>query len=266
MKLYSWNVNGIRAVLNKGTFKSFIAEHDPDVLCLQETKASRDQFEIDLPNYHEHFFSAVKKGYSGTAIFSKQKAIRYIDGFPEDIIEKYEVHGDTYGNPNDEGRVIAAEFEKFWVVTAYTPNSKGDLSRLDLRYNHWDPAMIAYLSQLETTKPVLYSGDMNVAHQEIDLANPKPNVGKHGFTNEERERFGDFLKAGFVDTFRSAYPEKTNAYSWWTHWANARARNVGWRIDYWLASKQIAKDIKNPQIHADVMGSDHCPVSIEIDG
>lgn len=266
MKLYSWNVNGIRAVLNKGTFQRFIAEHDPDILCLQETKASRDQFEIDLPEYHEHFFSAVKKGYSGTAIFSKQKALRYIDGFPEDIIEKYEVHGDTYGNPNDEGRVIAAEFEKFWVVTAYTPNSKGDLSRLDLRYNHWDPAMIAYLGQLETSKPVLYSGDMNVAHQEIDLANPKPNVGKHGFTNEERERFGDFLKAGFVDTFRSAYPEKTNAYSWWTHWANARARNVGWRIDYWLASKQIAKDIKNPQIHADVMGSDHCPVSIEIDG
>lgn len=266
MKLYSWNVNGIRAVLNKGTFQRFIAEHDPDVLCLQETKASRDQVEIDLPEYYEHFFSAVKKGYSGTAIFSKQKALRYIDGFPEDIIEKYEVHGDTYGNPNDEGRVIAAEFEKFWVVTAYTPNSKGDLSRLDLRYNHWDPAMIAYLRQLETTKPVLYCGDMNVAHQEIDLANPKPNVGKHGFTNEERERFGDFLNAGFVDTFRSAYPDKTDAYSWWTHWANARARNVGWRIDYWLASKQIAKDIKNPQIHADVMGSDHCPVSIEIDG
>lgn len=266
MKLYSWNVNGIRAVLNKGTFQMFIAEHNPDVLCLQETKASRDQVEIDLPDYYEHFFSAAKKGYSGTAIFSKQQAIRYIDGFPKDIIDKFEVHGDTYGNPNDEGRVIAAEFDTFWVVTAYTPNSKGDLSRLDLRYKHWDPAMIAYLSQLEETKPVLYCGDMNVAHQEIDLANPKPNVGKHGFTNEERERFGDFLNAGFVDTFRSAYPEKTDAYSWWTHWANARARNVGWRIDYWLASKQIAKHIKNPQIHADVMGSDHCPVSIEIDG
>lgn len=265
MKLYSWNVNGIRAVLNKGEFQKFIATHDPDVICLQETKASRDQFEIDLPQYHEHFFSAVKKGYSGTAIFSKEKPLQYKDGFPDDIIKAHKLTGDTYGNPNDEGRVIAAEFEKFWVVTAYTPNSKGDLSRLDLRYKHWDPAMIEYLKQLEATKPVLYCGDMNVAHQEIDLANPKPNVGKHGFTNEERERFGDFLTAGFVDTFRSAYPDKERAYSWWTHWANARARNIGWRIDYWLASKEIVDKVKNPQIHPDQMGSDHCPVSIEID-
>lgn len=266
MKLYSWNVNGIRAVLNKGSFQEFIEQHDPDILCLQETKASRDQFEIDLPQYEEHFFSAVKKGYSGTAIFSKHKPLQYIDGFPADIIDQFEVHGDTYGNPNDEGRVIAAEFENYWVVTAYTPNSKGDLSRLELRYKHWDPAMIAYLQRLEQTKPVLYCGDMNVAHQEIDLANPKPNVGKHGFTNEEREGFDRFLHAGFTDTFRAANPDKTEAYSWWTHWANARARNIGWRIDYWLASKDIAKKVKNPQIHANVMGSDHCPVSIEVDG
>jgi exodeoxyribonuclease-3 len=234
-------------------------------LCLQETKANRDQFEIDLPQYHEHFFSAVKKGYSGTAIFSKEKAIQYIDGFPEDIIKKYDVKGDTYGDPNAEGRVIAAEFEKFWVVTAYTPNSKGDLSRLSLRYDHWDPAMIAYLKQLEATKPVLYCGDMNVAHQEIDLANPKANVGKHGFTDEERERFNDYLEAGFIDTFRYTYPDKTEAYSWWTHWANSRARNVGWRIDYWLASEKIAGEVTNPQIHAGQMGSDHCPVSVNID-
>ncbi len=265
MKLYSWNVNGIRAVLNKGTFTAFLEEHDPDVLCLQETKASRDQFELDLP-YYEHFFSAVKKGYSGTAIFSKQPALRYKDGFPADIIDEYKVTGDTYGNPNDEGRVIAAEFEKFWVVTVYTPNSKGDLSRLSLRYDRWDKAFLAYVQQLEKTKPVLFCGDLNVAHQEIDLANPKPNVGKHGFTNEERERFDDFLSAGFVDTFRNANPDKTEAYSWWTHWANARARNIGWRIDYWLASKDIAGKVKNPQIHPEVMGSDHCPVSIEIDG
>lgn len=263
MKLYSWNVNGIRAVLNKGSFQQFIEEHDPDILCLQETKASRDQFELDLP-YYEHFFSAVKKGYSGTAIFSKEKPIQYKDGFPEEIIEKYNVTGDTYGNPNDEGRVIAAEFEKFWVVTVYTPNSKGDLSRLSLRYDSWDKAFLAYVQQLEETKPVLFCGDLNVAHQEIDLANAKPNIGKHGFTNEERERFGDFLNAGYSDTFRSAYPDKTEAYSWWTHWANSRARNVGWRIDYWLASKDIAAEVKNPQIHPDVMGSDHCPVSIEI--
>jgi len=264
MKLYSWNVNGIRAVLNKGDFMDFINEHDPDVLCLQETKASRDQFEIDLPQYHEHFFSAVKKGYSGTAIFSKEKPLQYKDGFPQDIVEEFQVSGDTYGDPNAEGRVIAAEFEKFWVITVYTPNSKGDLSRLSLRHDHWDKAFLAYVQQLEQTKPVLFCGDLNVAHNEIDLANPKPNVGKHGFTDEEREGFDNFEAAGFVDTFRSAYPDKEGAYSWWTHWAKARERNVGWRIDYWLASKTIASLVTNPQIHPDVMGSDHCPVSIEV--
>ncbi len=264
MKLYSWNVNGIRAVLTKGALQKFIEEHDPDVLCLQETKAERGQFEIDFPQYHEHFYSAVKKGYSGTVIFSKLPAIRYIDGFPEDIVKQFGVTGDTYGDPNAEGRIIAAEFDDFWVVTCYTPNSKGDLSRLSLRYDHWDRACLAYLQQLEQTKPVLYCGDMNVAHQEIDLANPKPNVGKHGFTNEERERFQDYLDAGFVDTFRAAHPGEPNHYSWWTHWANARARNIGWRIDYWLASKAVASKVQNPQIHPDVMGSDHCPVSIEV--
>ncbi len=265
MKLYSWNVNGIRAVLNKGTLQKFIEDHDPDVLCLQETKAERGQVVFDLPQYEEHFFSAQKKGYSGTAIFSKQKPLQYKDGFPEDIVKKYKVTGDEYGNPNLEGRVIAAEFNNFWVVTVYTPNSKGDLSRLQLRYKQWDPAFLAYVQQLEASKPVLFCGDLNVAHEEIDLANPKSNVGKHGFTNEERERFSDFVQAGYVDTFRATFPEKTEAYSWWTHWANARARNVGWRIDYWLASKAIAGRVKNPQIHADVMGSDHCPVSIEVE-
>ena len=264
MKLYSWNVNGIRAVLNKGLLQKFISEHDPDILCLQETKAERGQFVLDLPQYDEHFFSAVKKGYSGTAIFSKIKPLRYIDGFPEDIIKQFDVSGDTYGDPNAEGRVIAAEFADYWVVTVYVPNSKGDLSRLSLRYDHWDKAFLAYMQQLEQSKPVLFCGDLNVAHEEIDLANPKPNIGKHGFTNEERERFGDFLKAGYVDTFRAANPDTTDAYTWWTHWANARARNIGWRIDYWLASKAIAGKVKNPQIHADVMGSDHCPVSIEL--
>ncbi len=265
MKLYSWNVNGIRAVLNKGAFQDFIAKHDPDILCLQETKAQRDQIEIDLPQYHEHFFSAVKKGYSGTAIFSKIPALRYIDGFPSDIIETFNVTGDTYGNPNDEGRVIAAEFEKFWVVTVYTPNSKGDLSRLSLRFESWDKAFLAYVQPLEASKPVLFCGDLNVAHEEIDLANPKPNVGKHGFTNEERQGFSNFIAAGYTDTFRTANPERAEAYSWWTHWANARARNIGWRIDYWLASKSIARHVKNPAIHPDVMGSDHCPVSIEVE-
>ncbi len=264
MKLYSWNVNGIRAVINKGDFAKFIEKHDPDILCLQETKAERGQFELDLPQYSEHFNSAVKKGYSGTAIFSKTPALSYIDGFPQAIIEKYNVTSDSYGNPNDEGRVVAAEFDEFWIVTVYTPNSKGDLSRLELRHKSWDKAFLAHIKQLEMSKPVLFCGDLNVAHREIDLANPKANVGKHGFTDEEREGFQNFLDAGFVDLFRETFPDKTDAYTWWTHWANARARNVGWRIDYWLASKSIAPRVKNPQIHADQMGSDHCPVSIEI--
>jgi len=264
MKLYSWNVNGIRAVLNKGDFQKFIAEHDPDILCLQETKAERGQVELDLPQYTEHFFSAVKKGYSGTAIFSKTPALRYVDGFPDSIIAEFGVSGDAYGDPNAEGRVIAAEFEEFWVVTVYTPNSKGDLSRLDLRHDHWDPAFLAYVKQLEASKPVLFCGDLNVAHAEIDLANPKANIGKHGFTNEERERFTDFLDAGFVDTFRAAHPNVTDAYTWWTHWANARARNIGWRIDYWLVSASVADRVTEARIHPKVMGSDHCPVSIEI--
>lgn len=264
MKLYSWNVNGIRAVLTKGALQSFITTHDPDVLCLQETKAERGQFEIDLPQYHEHFFSAAKKGYSGTAILTKVKPIRYVDGFPDDIVEKFGVTGDDYGDPNLEGRVIAAEFADYWVVTVYTPNSKGDLSRLSLRYDHWDRAFLAYVQQLEALKPVLFCGDLNVAHAEIDLANAKANVGKHGFTDEERERFQDFLEAGYVDVYRRDNPNKTDAFTWWTHWANARARNVGWRIDYWLASRRIADQVSNPQIHPKVMGSDHCPVSIEV--
>lgn len=264
MKLYSWNVNGIRAVLNKGAFQEFMKEHNPDILCLQETKANREQVEIDLPDYHEYWNSAVKKGYSGTAIFSKVEPLSVINGFPDDIITKYKVTGDTYGNPNDEGRVTVAEFEEYYVATVYTPNSKGDLSRLELRHKHWDPAFLAYMKQLEKKKPVLFCGDLNVAHKEIDLANPKPNIGKHGFTDEERERFQDFLDAGFIDTFRNLYPDKTDAYSWWTHWANARARNVGWRIDYWLVSEILKDKITSAEIHPDVMGSDHCPVSIEI--
>lgn len=263
MKLFSWNVNGIRAVINKGELQKFIDKYDPDILCLQETKAMRDQFEIDFPQYHEHFNSAVRKGYSGTAIFSKTEPLQVVDNFPADIASKYELQ-DKYGDGNGEGRVTAAEFEEFWVVTVYTPNSKGDLTRLDYRYNAWDKAFLEYMQRLETTKPVLFCGDLNVAHEEIDLARPAENVGKHGFTNEERERFGDFIKAGYVDVFRTAYPDKRDMYTWWTAWGGARARNVGWRIDYWMASKEIASRVKNPQIHPEQMGSDHCPVSIEV--
>ncbi len=264
MKLYSWNVNGIRAVLKKGEFQKFIATHQPDILCLQETKAKQGQAEIDLPEYHEYWHSADKAGYSGTAIFSKIKPLQVRYGFPEDIVKKFDMTGDQYGDPNNEGRVLAAEFADFWVATVYTPNSKGDLSRVPLRHKQWDPAFLAYMQQLEASKPVLFCGDLNVAHQEIDLANPKPNVGKHGFTKEERAGFGNFLEAGYVDTYRQAHPKQEGAFTWWTHWANARARNVGWRIDYWLASRDIAARVQNPQIHADQMGSDHCPVSIEI--
>ncbi len=264
MKIFSWNVNGIRAVIKKGEFAKFIETYDPDIICLQETKAKQGQAEIDLPQYEEFWNSADKAGYSGTAIFSKIKPLSVVYGFAENIAEKYGLANDSYGDPTKEGRVISAEFDDFWVVTVYTPNSKGDLSRLGLRHKQWDPAFLEHVSELEKTKPVLFSGDLNVAHREIDLARPKENIGKHGFTDEEREGFEAMLSAGFIDTFRAAYPDRTEAYTWWTHWANARARNVGWRIDYWLASKKLASHVKNPQIHPEQMGSDHCPVSIEI--
>lgn len=264
MKLYSWNVNGIRAVIRKDMFMPFVEKHQPDILCLQETKAQQGQAEIDLPEYYECWNSAVKKGYSGTAIFSKTKPLSVVNGFPEDIIEQYEVTGDTYGSPNDEGRVITAEFEKFYLTTVYTVNAKDDLSRVPMRHKHWDPAFLAYMKQLEQKKPVIFCGDLNVAYSEDDLARPKDNKGKRGFTDEEREGFQNFVDAGFLDTFR-LFTEGNGHYSWWTHWAKARERNVGWRIDYVLASESLKPHIKSAQIHADVMGSDHCPVSVELE-
>jgi exodeoxyribonuclease-3 len=231
---------------------------------LQETKAKEGQAEIDLPDYIEYWNSADKAGYSGTAIFSKVEPLQVLNGFADNIAKKYKLAGDSYGDPSKEGRVISAEFEKFWIVTVYTPNSKGDLSRLGLRHKQWDPAFLEHIKELEKTKPVLFCGDLNVAHNEIDLANPAANVGKHGFTNEEREGFDILESAGFVDTYRTLHPDTVGAYSWWTHWANARARNVGWRIDYWLASKSIADKVVAANIHPDVLGSDHCPVSIEV--
>lgn len=264
MKLYSWNVNGIRAVLNKGTFQEFIKKEKPDVVCLQETKAKPEQVEIELPGYHLNWNSAQKAGYSGTAIFSKEKPLQVVQGFTEAIDDKYKLTGDSYGDPNKEGRVLSAEFDNFWVVTVYTPNSKGDLSRLSLRHTQWDPAFLEHVKELEKTKPVLFCGDLNVAHSDIDLANPKANVGKHGFTDEERAGFDIFEKAGFVDTLRAKYPDTPELYSWWTHWANARARNIGWRIDYWMVSRSIADKVVEAKIHPEVMGSDHCPVSIEV--
>jgi len=263
MKLYSWNVNGIRAVWNKGKFQEFIADHDPDILCLQETKAQKDQSPVDLPQYSEHWYSADKKGYSGTAIFTKTKPISAIEGFSDEILQKYDF-SDQFGDTSREGRVLTLEFDEFYICTVYTPNSKGKLERLAMRDKTWDPAFRDHITELQKKKPVLTCGDFNVAHQEIDLARPKENVGKHGFTVEEREGFTRLLDAGLIDTFRTLHPDTRDAYSWWTHWGGARARNVGWRIDYWLASSELKSRVKTAEIHADVMGSDHCPVSIEL--
>lgn len=263
MRLYSWNVNGIRAVLRKGELQSFLAEYQPDVLCLQETKAEQGQAEFDAPEYTEYWNSSkTKKGYSGTAIFSKTEPVNVTNDIPKDIAERHGLIADEYGHSNDEGRVIAAEYDKFYVVTAYTPNAKDDLSRIPLR-QQWDAAMVEYCSQLQQNKPVLYCGDMNVAHTPDDLANPKSNLGKKGFTDKERSGFDKWLTAGFVDVFRRDH-EGNGYYTWWSHFAKSRERNVGWRIDYWLASSSIADKVKNPQIHPSQMGSDHCPVSIEV--
>jgi exodeoxyribonuclease-3 len=263
VKLYSWNVNGIRAVHKKGLLTAFIKQHKPDILCLQETKAERGQLEIDLPGYQEYWNSATKKGYSGTAIFSRTAPLKVTHGFPKAFAARYTFADELQRDSADEGRVITAEYPKFHVVTVYTPNAKDDLSRLALRHKHWDPAFLAYCKQLEKKKPVIFCGDLNVAHTELDLANPKPNRGKKGFTEEERAGFQAYLDAGFVDTFR-LFTQGNGHYSWWSVFSNARARNVGWRIDYVLVSAALKKSVKKAQIHAQVLGSDHCPVSITL--
>ena len=263
-KIYSWNVNGIRAVVNKGLFEPFINSEKPDILCLQELKAKPDQVNVVLPNYEQFWYSAEKPGYSGTGIFSKPKPIQVINGLPRDIIEQFKVSGDIYGDPNLEGRVIAAEYEKIWVISVYTPNAKDDLSRLNLRFKHWDPACLAYSQRLEKSKPVVFCGDLNVAHTELDLANPKPNRGKKGFTDEERSGLQAFIDAGFIDSFRQ-FKQGNGYYTWWSHFANARDRNVGWRIDYILASQTLKSKIKSADIHPQLLGSDHCPISITLD-
>lgn len=264
LKIMSWNVNGIRAVIRKEEFQKFIDTHKPDILCLQETKANRDQVEIDLPDYEEYWNSSdMRKGYAGTAIFTKVKPISIRLDIDPDVAAKYEFE-DDFGNGNKEGRVIAAEFDSFYLATVYTPNAKDDLGRLDYRHKLWDPAFLEYMQLLEQDKPVLYCGDLNVAHKEIDLARPKPNKGKKGFTDEEREGFDNMLEAGFFDTLR-AFTEEPELYTWWTHWGKARERNVGWRIDYFLASNSIKDAIISADIHPEVMGSDHCPVSVVLD-
>jgi exodeoxyribonuclease-3 len=262
MKAISWNVNGIRAVHKKGLFVPFVEKHKPDFLLLQETKAEQHQSEVDLPDYEEYWNSAEKKGYSGTAIFTKHKPLQVLLGMPEDLAKHYKLADDGYGDPSTEGRIIALEMPDFYLVSVYTPNTKDDLSRLALRHKHWDPAFLAYMKRLEEKKPVIFGGDLNVAHTPDDLANPKSNEGKKGFTKEEREGIDNILEAGFVDTFRM-FTQGNGHYTWWSHFANSRARNVGWRIDYVFVSKSLKKQIKKASILPEVMGSDHCPVTLE---
>ncbi|ECQ6351899.1 TPA: exodeoxyribonuclease III [Listeria innocua] len=249
MKLISWNVNGLRAAVKKG-FLEYFEEVDADIFCLQETKLQEGQIELDLPAYKDYWNYAVKKGYSGTAIFTKVEplSVQYGLGVPEH---------DT------EGRVITLEFEDFYMVTVYTPNSQAELKRLDYRMTFED-AILEYVKNLDKTKPVVLCGDLNVAHEEIDLKNPKTNRKNAGFSDEERAKFSSFLDAGFIDSFRYFYPDLTDAYSWWSYRMNARARNTGWRIDYFVVSERLKDKLVDAKIHADVLGSDHCPVELEL--
>lgn len=251
MQLISWNVNGIRAVLKKG-FAEWFAETQPDILCLQETKARAEQVELPLEfaGYQQYWYSAEKAGYSGTLILSKEKPVNVSYGIG---IEEHDT----------EGRVITAEYEQFFLVTVYTPNSQNELKRLDYRMR-WDADFLAYCKDLEKTKPVIFCGDLNVAHQEIDLARPKANRKNAGFSDEERASFDNILAAGFVDTFRHFYPDKTEEYSWWSYRAGARGKNIGWRLDYFCISQSLTNELTSASIMQDVLGSDHCPVAIEI--
>lgn len=249
MKLISWNVNGLRAAVKKG-FLEYFDSVDADIFCLQETKLQAGQIDLDLPAYKDYWNYAVKKGYSGTAIFTKTEplSVQYGLGIPEH---------------DDEGRVITLEFDKFFMVTVYTPNSQAELKRLDYRMT-FENAILAYVKKLDETKPVVLCGDLNVAHEEIDLKNPKTNRKNAGFSDEERAKFTAFLEAGFVDSFRYFYPDLEDAYSWWSYRMNARARNTGWRIDYFVVSERLKDNLVDAKIHPDVLGSDHCPVELEL--
>lgn len=258
----SWNVNGIRAVHRKGLFVPFIQKFKPDILCLQETKAEQHQSEVDLPDYEEYWNSATKKGYSGTAIFTKEKPLSITLNLPPSILKKYNLP-DKYGDSNAEGRITTLEFKKFFVVTVYTPNAKDDLTRIPLRHKQWDPVFLEYMQSLEKKKPVIFCGDLNVAHTADDLARPKENIGKKGFTTEEREGIDKILAKGFVDTFRM-FTKGNGHYTWWSNFGGARDRNIGWRIDYIFVSSALKSKVKKASIHPAVFGSDHCPVELDI--
>lgn len=249
MKFISWNVNGIRACVQKG-FMDFFQEIDADIFCIQESKMQAGQLELETPGYYQYWNYAVKKGYSGTAIFTKKEPISVVNGIG---IEEHD----------QEGRVITLEFEEFYFVTVYTPNSQNELARLDYRMK-WEDDFLAYLKKLEETKPVVFCGDLNVAHKEIDLKNPKTNRKNAGFTDEERAKFTELLEAGFVDTYRHFYPDQEGIYSWWSYRFKAREKNAGWRIDYFCVSEVLKEKLVDAKIHTEVFGSDHCPVELEI--
>ena len=250
MKFISWNVNGIRACREKG-FMDFFNEIDADFFCLQETKLQAGQIELDLPGYEQYWNYAEKKGYSGTAIFTKHKPLSVQYGIG---VEEHD----------HEGRVITLEYENFYMITVYVPNSQDGLARLDYRMR-WEDDFLAYIKKLEENKPVVYCGDLNVAHKEIDLKNPKTNRKNAGFTDEERGKFSTVLENGFIDTFRFFYPDMENIYSWWSYRFSARAKNAGWRIDYFVVSGGLKDKLKGAKIHTDIFGSDHCPVELEIE-
>ena len=250
MKLISWNVNGLRACITKG-FEDFFKESDADMFCIQETKMQEDQAEeIQYEGYHRYMNSAVKKGYSGTMVFTKQEPISVTYGLG---IEEHD----------QEGRIITLEYDKFYLVCCYTPNSKRELERLDYRMV-WEDEIRKYLKKLDEKKPVIYCGDLNVAHEEIDIKNAKSNRGNCGFTDEERGKMTELLESGFIDTFRYKYPDRTDAYSWWSYMGHAREKNVGWRIDYFIVSDRLKDKISDAKIHPEVMGSDHCPIELDI--
>ena len=250
MRLISWNVNGLRAVMGKN-FMEFFNDIDADIFCLQETKLQEGQIEMDLPGYYQYWNYADTKGYSGTATFTKKEPVSVSYGIAID-------------EHDHEGRVITLEFNDFYMVTVYTPNSQDELKRLDYRMK-WEDDFRAYLTALNTKKPVIVTGDMNVAHKEIDLKNPKTNRRNSGFTDEERGKMTELLESGFIDTFRYFYPDAEGIYSWWSYRFKAREKNAGWRIDYFLASRDMESHLKGAKIHTEVFGSDHCPVELEID-
>ena len=291
MKIFSWNINGIRAVEKKGNLAKFLSVKNPDIACFQEIKIDETQilkenFDEKYPEYFKFYSHAERKGYAGTAIWSKQKPQAILRNFPQQILNKFNL-ADSFGDSSTEGRICAARFIDFWLITVYTPNTKNDLGRLMLREN-WDAAFLEFSKGLEDGKfskedfaenleiieenpqdifkpnSVIFCGDLNVAHEEIDLSNPKSNRGKHGFTYEERQGFSNFISADLVDIFRNQNPERAGIYTWWSHFAKSRERNVGWRIDYFVVSKGLNSQKNKAEIHNEILGSDHCPISLEV--